>query len=282
VWYKTAKAARAAGVGMLVHTDHGRRVPDPWPGRVSDRLASRRTDVVVAVSEPLRERLTSVIGIDAKRIRTILNGVDVERFRPGSVDQSLYARLGVSPDTPLIGSLGRFDPVKRYDLMIDAFHRLRSSWTEQDGTPPVLVIAGDGPDRPALDRALAATPFAADVKLPGWVSNASDLYRALTVFSLSSSSEGTSMSLLEAMSSGVAPVVTDVGGNGAVLGSGLAHQLVPFGEPGAMAGSWATLLKNTQIRDADSSAARARVESTFSLDTMVRAYENLYSEARTR
>jgi hypothetical protein len=55
VWYKGALAARAAGVPRLMHTEHGRKSPDPWTDRIVDRLASRRTDVVVAGVCPGRQ-----------------------------------------------------------------------------------------------------------------------------------------------------------------------------------------------------------------------------------
>lgn len=60
VWFKASLAARRARVPRVIHTDHGRRVPDPWPRRMIDRAASGRTDVVVAVSEALRDRKSVV------------------------------------------------------------------------------------------------------------------------------------------------------------------------------------------------------------------------------
>src|SRR5690348_8097596 len=61
VWYKTTLAARQAGVPRLIHTEHGRQTPDPWQSRVVDGLASRRTNVVVAVSEALAAQLARTV-----------------------------------------------------------------------------------------------------------------------------------------------------------------------------------------------------------------------------
>jgi glycosyltransferase involved in cell wall biosynthesis len=278
VWYKTARAARAANVPFLVHTDHGRRVPDPWLGRVTDRLASRRTDVVISVSSALADQLVSAIGVDRKRIQTILNGVDTDQFTSRPDSGRLRAQLDIPADAPIIGSLGRFDPVKRYDLMIEAFHRLRSTWSEADGPAPYLVIAGEGPDAPALHRALSATPHAHAVRLPGWVSAVGDLHEALAVFSLSSRSEGTSMSLLEAMSAGICPVVSDVGGNAVVLGTALAHRLVPAEDSAALATAWSAVLRDSVSRRADAQSARKRVVDAFSLGAMVKSYQDVYAD----
>ena len=78
------------------------------------------------------------------------------------------------------------------------------------------------------------------------------------------------------MSAGLCPVVTDVGGNAAVLGPGLAHRLVPPREPAALAAAWTAALADPGRRQADAAAARRRVQDAFSLRTMVRRYEALY------
>jgi glycosyltransferase involved in cell wall biosynthesis len=95
---------------------------------------------------------------------------------------------------------------------------------------------------------------------------------------MSSRSEGTSISLLEAMSAGLCPVVTDVGGNAHVLGPALRHRLVPSESPAALAGGWRSALLDPARRVEDAATARRRVEREFGLRAMVRAYENLYAQ----
>src|SRR5438093_10224690 len=80
------------------------------------------------------------------------------------------------------------------------------------------------------------------VRLFGWRDDVERLLTGFDVFTLASRSEGTSVSLLEAMSAGVCPVVTDVGGNRSVLGSELHHRLVPSGDPEALAAAWVAAL----------------------------------------
>jgi glycosyltransferase involved in cell wall biosynthesis len=84
------------------------------------------------------------------------------------------------------------------------------------------------------------------------------------------------------MSSGLCPVVTDVGGNSAVLGPELAHRLVPSEDPEGLARAWEDALLDADKRRRDSDAARRRVQDRFSLDTMVDAYQTLYLRAATR
>jgi len=274
VWYKASLAARQAGVRRLIHTDHGRVDPDRWGGRLLDRLAARRTDVVVAVSEALAQQLAATGVAEARRLRVVPNGVDTERFGPRPGGASVRRELALDDVTPIIGSVGRFDAVKRYDLMIEAFACLRAAW--RDGPAPVLVMMGEGPEGARLAALVETHHLQGAVRLFGWRDDVERLLTAFDVFTLASRSEGTSVSLLEAMSAGICPVVTDVGGNRAVLGAELRHRLVPAGDARALAAAWEAALADGQGRRVDGAAARRRVEQRFSLDAMVRAYERLY------
>jgi glycosyltransferase involved in cell wall biosynthesis len=277
VWYKASRAARRAGVRRLVHTDHGRHFPDRWHARILDGLAARRTDVVVAVSEALRRQMAATLIPRPRAIRVIVNGVDTERYRPARVNGALRAELGMPAGAPIIGSIGRLDAIKAYDVMIDAFAALRASWTDAAGPQPVLVLIGDGPERDRLAGLIAARGLERAVHLTGWRRDVDRIYPAFDVFTLSSWSEGTSLGLLEAMSTGVCPIVTAVGGSPAVLGETLRHRLVPPGDPAGMATAWREALQQPDRRRADGAAARERVEQAFGLRAMVRQYERIYA-----
>src|SRR2546426_92127 len=263
-WYMASLAARRAGVRRLVHTDHGRHYPDPWKARVLDGLASRRSDVVVAVSEALRRQLVETVVRYPARVRVVLNGIDTERFRPRSDTGTLRAALGLTDGVPVIGSIGRLDPIKAYDLMIRAFAALRANWS--GGPSPELMLVGDGPERASLAALIERLGLEDVVRLVGWRKDVEAIYPLFDVFALSSWSEGTSLGLLEAMSSGVCPVVTDVGGSGAVLGEGLRHRLVRPGDPAALADGWRDALTHPEQRAGDGVVARGAGERGVSLD----------------
>jgi glycosyltransferase involved in cell wall biosynthesis len=189
---------------------------------------------------------------------------------------SIRQELGLDPDRPILGSIGRFDAIKGYDIMLAAFGLLMAHW--DTGPTPLLVLAGEGPELPRLRDQAAALGPQAEVRFIGWRKDVTDLLNAFSLFTLASRSEGTSLSLLEAMSCGCCPVVTDVGGNGAVLGPDLAHRMVPASNPQALANAWRDALRDPDRCAADAALARHRVEALFSLDAMVRAYEALYLE----
>ncbi|HJU65598.1 MAG TPA: glycosyltransferase [Gemmatimonadaceae bacterium] len=141
----------------------------------------------------------------------------------------------------------------------------------------MLVLCGEGSERARLEALATARNLGKSVHFLGWRDDVHDLHSAFTLFTMSSRSEGTSVSLLEAMSAGLCPVVTDVGGNAAVLGPGLSHRLVAAQEPAALAAAWTAALTDHAARSTDGAAARARVEQAFALSGMVRSYEELYA-----
>ena len=279
VWFKSARAARLAGI-PIVHTEHGRPDPVPFADRLIDNCASRWTDITVAVSEPLAKVLAEQVVRYPERLRVLANGVDTETLHPVADPARLKGQLGLPPDALVIGSVGRLEPIKHYDLAIRAFAHLRQQ--DDAGASAWLVLVGDGSERQALERLAHELGVADRVKFCGWRNDADRMYGAFDIFTLPSLSEGTSISLLEAMSTAVCPIVTDVGGNGAVLGPELAALLVPSDDAEALAANWAKYLRSPLERAAAGRTARARVESEFSLTRMVAQYAALYRELAAR
>lgn len=274
VWYKSARAARTAGVPLVVHTDHGRQIPDPWQARLLDRRASRLTDVVIAVSEPLAGRLRRHVVAYPDRVRVVINGVDTDTLRPGTVP-GLRDELALGAEDLVIGSVGRLERIKGYDVMVESLGRLGRMAPDRR---VVLVLVGDGRERPALEARARELGLAGRIRFLGWRQDLPRLLATFDLFTLASRSEGTSVSLLEAMSAGVCPVVTDVGGNADVLGPDLRHRLVPSEDPEAIAQGWLAALNDPDARARDAKRARARAVERFSLRRMVASYAAIYEE----
>jgi len=276
VWLKAARSARVAGVPLVVHTEHGRPDPVPFADRLIDNCASRWTDAVIAVSETMAELLRKQVVHNPERVRVIVNGVDLDRLRPSADQAALRASLGVPPEAPVIGSIGRLEPVKNHQLALKAFARLGA--VPSGGALPRFVLAGDGSERGALERLARQLGIADRVRFLGWRDDADQLNGAFDLYTLTSKSEGTSISLLEAMGTGVCPVVTDVGGNRAVLGSELESLLVPTEDEAALASAWSRQLSDADGRAALGATARRRVAEYFSLTRMVEQHAVMYHD----
>jgi glycosyltransferase involved in cell wall biosynthesis len=271
VWLKAARAARMAGVPVVVHTVHGLLDVEPKYGPALKRIAARLTDSVVTVSDPLREYITGEVGIPSSRVHLIANGVDTTRFAPGARSGALRASLGIPADAPLVGIVARLAPVKNHSLLVDAFALVRERRPDAH-----LVLVGEGEERALVERRIADLSLGDRVHLAGARADTADVYRELDVNVLCSIAEGTSISLLEAMSTAVGCVATSVGGNTDLLDGGCGL-LVPSRDAAALADAIVRLLDDDSSRRALGAAARARVLERYSLDAMVRAYEAIYS-----
>jgi glycosyltransferase involved in cell wall biosynthesis len=273
-WLKTAHAARRAGVPRVVHTAHGLLDREPWHGMLLKRLAGRYTDHVVAVSSALQREIARQISRPAEGVELIPNGIDTSRFQPGARAGTLRERLGIADDAKVIGNVARLQDVKNHALLLEAFAPLARRIPDSH-----LVIVGEGPLRQELlDRAVKLG-IADRVHLIGAEDDTAPLYRQFDLYVLPSKAEGTSMSLLEAMASGIPVVASAVGGTPDLLAHGARGRLVPSGDAAALEqGMFEALTDPSAARVAG--VARHDVVREYSERAMVTAYERLYGVPR--
>lgn len=269
-------AARMAQVPFVVHGEHGTLQLRGYQARVQ-RLVWGRTTRVLSVSKKLAERMAAQTGFPPARITTIQNGVDVSRFSPALRDAA-RVELGLPPGTLAIGTAGRLVPVKDHANLIDALALVRNR-----GGAFTALIAGEGPLRAETEARIAERGLVGQVRLLGQRTDIERVFAALDVFVLPSSSEGLSNTILEAMASGAPVVATNVGGAEELVDERRTGLLVPRQDPDALASAiqW---MEADAIRRRDMGiAARAKAETAFSLDRMLKAYDALYLDlARTR
>ena len=273
-------AARLAGVRAVVHSEHGLESTtyqrQPWRRNMIRRVSFRWADKVFAVSRALRGYYAQQLRIDEQRMDVIPNGVDTERFRcRRDIGVDMRRRLGVSPETVVVGTVGRLDPVKDHRTLLRALDSLSAL-----GLPIQLVIVGDGRERKALEGEIHSRPWLSGrTAFAGETSDIVSQLNSFDIFVLPSLAEGMSNALLEAMSVGVACIATRVGGNSELIEEGLSGLLF---EPGDTQ-SLATLLKDLAL-DSPQRAhfginARKRVEKCFGLGRMLHNYGRLYEGA---
>ena len=271
-----ALVVKLAGVRRLVHAEHGRDAADPQ-GENSRYLRLRRwmapfIDRYVAVAPDLQNWLTDRAGIRRSKVAYIANGIDAVAFDLPRGERRLFGDFAPA-GTMLIGHVARLDKVKDQAGLISAFKLLRDE-AGQAGCR--LVIAGEGPQRDALERQVAELGLAESVRLLGNRSDVAELLAECDVFVLSSIAEGMPVTLLEAMAARLPVVATDVGGVARVVDGNVTGTLVPAGNPRAMADALRAYVTDESLRRRHGEAGCARVAAKFSLSAMEASYVALY------
>lgn len=168
------------------------------------RLYRRIISRFVSISSDIKQLLHQH-GVPSSRIVSIPNGIDTTHFSPALNPErsSLRARLGLPLEQPIVVFVGRLQPVKQVDVLLHAWAGAESGH---------LIVLGDGEERDALTELAKTLKLGGRVEFRGMVPNVVDYLRAADIFVLPSASEGLSVALLEAMSSGLVPVATAIGG----------------------------------------------------------------------
>jgi sugar transferase (PEP-CTERM/EpsH1 system associated) len=272
--------ALLAGVPVRVHAEHGRDASDPHGVNRKHNLLRRllvpAIDRYVPVSRDLERWLRGVVGIPQAKVQLIDNGVDTERFHPAT---DAAAEPWNAPGVFVIGTVGRLQDVKDQACLIDAFVLLRAMLPEQRDRLR-LVLVGDGPLRERLAQKIAGAGLQDCAWLPGPRSDVDVVMRSFSLFALSSIAEGTPVTMLEAMASGLPVVSTAVGGIPDLVADGASGALVPAGDPQRLAEALAAYVLDAERTRRHGAAGRARIEQQYSVAAMLSAYVDLYDGLR--
>ena len=261
-------AARLAAVPILIHSEHGRTFNDRPLRFRAQRLLSRWTDGIFAVSEQLRQDLIRHVGLPSARVDVLHNGVDLKRFETFE-GAPARAALALPEQAFVVGSVGRLVAVKNYSMLIRAFAMLQRADAR-------LVLAGEGPERGALEQLAAELGVAPRVHFLGHRDDVALVLAALDLFALPSRSEGMSNTLLEAMAAGRPVVATRIGGNPEIVRDGLDGELLPSDDAPAFADALGRFALQPARCVEMGANARERVRSRFSIEAMVDRYECYY------
>ena len=273
-WFYGALSRMFHGAPKLLLEEHGRFYPEedkPGRRRVNRAVIVPLSHRFVAVSEDVRWRLDRYEGLDAARVDVIYNGVDVGPRLSAAQRIALRQSLGLSERDIVVGTVGRFDPIKNLPMFIESLAAAR----EQNGRIRGLLV-GDGPEFAAVQELIQTHGLADAVHLTGFRSDARQLVQCLDLFVLSSFSEGTSMALLEAMASGVPAVVTAVGGNPEIVVAGETGWVVPSGAVAALTSAVLDAAADESLRQDFGRAGRQRFEDNFTFGRMIECYRELY------
>lgn len=269
---KLAGMAALAGVSRFVFTDHGSRTQVETGGaglaaakRWTRRMRASLVDLYLPVSHEVAGHLRQEIGLPAARLRRLVNGVDLTRFRPAAPEERAALRgrmLGLGPQQPVLLYAGQLTAEKGVEellaiqpALLAAFPGLHIAW------------AGDGPLRGAVEAAAAP-----GVRVLGRRRDMPELLRAADlVVAPSRWREAFSLILAEAAASGLPAVASRIGGIPEVVANQVTGELVPPGDRAALLAALSGLLDQPARRLAMGQAARRRAEALFDLDAMIGA-----------
>ena len=218
--------------------------------------------------------LHAAAGYARQKLSVIPNGFDLAVFRPNPAARAAVRReLGIPEQAPVIGVIGRFDPQKDFQSFLEAAGRLRAVAPHAQ-----FVLCGRDVDRTnrELMRWVDAAGVTACSHLLGERIDIADVDAALDIATSSSSyGEAFPNAVGEAMACAVPCVVTDVGDSARIVGD--TGRVVPPRDPSALAAAWLDLLAiGDEPRRDLGRRARQRIADSFSIDAVVRTYEDTY------
>ncbi len=235
---------------------------------MADRWVLRSFDKVVAVSAEVQRRLLKA-GVAPHNLHLIRNGIAL-------ISPMERGRLGLPEahgPTVRIGLVGRLAPEKGVDVFLQAVAHLPSSLNLE------FVVAGEGPERAALEALQRQLDLQNPFAFLGGVRDMQTFYESLDVLVSASRQEGLPMALLEGMGAGLPVVATRVGEVPHVVVEGETGLLVAANDPSALATALNQLVRDPALRRQLGQGGRKRVEDAFSAARMTRDYVSVYNKA---
>ncbi|WP_218310134.1 glycosyltransferase [Alteromonas antoniana] len=256
----------------VIFTEHGRFYPDSssWKRRIVNPILLKLTDSVTTISKATKHALEEFEYIPESSTKVIYNGINPLHVDNKSVE-SLKQGLVDNTDTKVIGTIARLDPIKNQTMMLHAFSRVLNHHSNTK-----LLIVGDGEERARLESTVKELKISTNVIFTGYITDPSEYLAIMDIFLLSSLSEGTSMTLLEAMSLSKPCVVTDAGGNAEIIEHGVNGLVTPNNDIEAFAKAISSFL-STDL-SAMKKAAKERFEQLFTADKMADSYQAIYKQ----
>jgi glycosyltransferase involved in cell wall biosynthesis len=242
-----------------------------------DSLALKRMNCIIAVSKAIAKELMQR-GLQANKIEIIYNGINVNNSHDIYHEDfsQLRKKYEISPNTFVIGTLGRLAAVKGHTYLIQAMPAI-----VQEIPNCKLLIAGDGPLKADLHHQIKLLNLENHAKLIGYIKDIAGLFSITDLFVLPSLSEGLPITLLEAMACGKPVVASAAGGIPEVITNECTGVLIPPADANGLAQAITLLHKDKDRMKKLSANSRELVENNFSAKSMASHYAMMYSQLIT-
>jgi len=257
-----------ARVPNLNYTDYTNRLTGRLLHSLNNRLL-RRADAVHVISSPLREYFASLRS-PPKRLELIPNGIDLPEPASDTLRREARIYYGFGEGQIVIGSLGRIEPIKGYDVLLYCVSDLPAEGR--------VLVGGEGSELDSLQQKARVLGVADRIRFVGFVRDIRFFFAACDLYVQPSRSEGVPSALLEGMSMVLPVVATRVGGIGDVIRDGEDGFLIPPEDRSALLVRLSELCANEEMRRTFGNRARERVEQVGSAERMARRIESLYGD----
>ena len=253
-----------------------------WTRSLAMRLTLPRISGTVCNAYAIEKKIRSVTKLTTLPIEVIPNGlqIDFSEAEVQAMRQELRADLGLGPEVFVVGFLGRFAEVKNPTMVLEAFYKFVTSIRPNPWEQVKLLMVGDGPLKHELEQKTNSLSIESMVLFPGERTDSLRWLSAMDILVNSSTSEGMSQAILEAMALGVPLVVTDVGDSRRLIqGDSVGPDCgswVPSGDSNQLAEQIARFWQSGSLRQEFSRNAKQRFADRYSLQQMLNRYEQYY------
>jgi glycosyltransferase involved in cell wall biosynthesis len=273
-----ALAVGSARPRAIVHTYHGHVLSGYFSRRwervfrLIERLLSHTAGTLVAVSNEVRDDLVRFRVAPAERFVVVPYGFDLPAWSEADEAARRRLRAQVGADARfVVGWAGRLTAIKRpLDLV-----RTLGGLLERD-VDALLVLVGDGEDRPAVEALAAELGLRDRCRFVGFQQRIRDWYAAFDAFLLTSANEGTPVAAIEALAAGRPVVATRAGGTGAVVANGETGYLERIGDTEALAARLALLARDPELGARMGERGADDVRERFTIGRMADEIEAVY------
>ena len=262
----------------FVFAFHGKTISDLYgiPRRRiwAQRLLALGCDAIVAPSRQMANDYSTTFGVSPKKLTLIYNGVDEEEYRPAVRGENPRTKFGFAEEDIIIGCVARLDPVKNFPRLIKSFARV------VDAVPKSrLMVVGGGDQFHQLNELIRQLKLQDSVLLTGMRSDSAHCMRAMDIYILPSLYEGFSVTILEAMATGLPVLAGRVGGTPELVQDGVNGYLFEIDETQeeCMVTLMIRLCEDSVLRQKLGQQGRQQVLEKFTLSGMVHEYEKMFT-----
>lgn len=264
-------AAWRAGVPVVCSALHS----TGWPDGVSrlNRTLTPITDGFIGCATAHGHHLVEREKFPKEKVFVIPNGIDTQRFSPlgnAAGSTSREDLLGIDSSVPLTVIVAALRPEKNHSVYLQAAAKVRESLPNAE-----FLIVGDGDERPRLESEAQSLGIDSSVHFLGTRSDTDAILRVCDAFALTSDNEAAPVSIMEAMSSGLPVVATEVGSVPEMVIHGETGYLAPTQDVEQIAQHLVSVLGDRNAAQVMGTTGRKHVQENASLEVMVNGYEDL-------